>query len=118
MADRNLDDLRCRAIRQLGETGELACNATDAEAALRLIAEASFAGGCQAQDLSGRLGELDQAIQVIWGREDKVIPASQAERLPAQVALRLLEGVGHMPHMEKASEVNTLISDFLAASER
>ena len=89
-----------------------------AEAALRLIAEASFPGGRQAQDLSGRLGELDQAIQVIWGREDQVVPASQAERLPAQVTLRLLEGVGHMPHMEKASEVNALISDFLAASER
>ena len=87
-----------------------------AEAALRLIAEASFSGGRQTRDLSGRLGELDQAIQVIWGRDDQVIPASQAAGLPARVTLRLLEGAGHMPHMEKASEVNTLISDFLAAS--
>ncbi len=42
MADRNLDDLRCRAIRKLGEIGELACHATDAEAALRLVTQATF----------------------------------------------------------------------------
>ena len=59
--------------------------------------------------------ELDQAIQVIWGREDQVIPASQAEGLPPQVTLRLLEGVGHMPHMEQAGAVNQLIAAFTAA---
>lgn len=42
MADRDLADLRYRAIQQLGKIGELACNATDIEAALRLVTRAAF----------------------------------------------------------------------------
>ncbi|HMB75103.1 MAG TPA: acetoin dehydrogenase dihydrolipoyllysine-residue acetyltransferase subunit [Kiloniellaceae bacterium] len=84
-----------------------------AEAALRQIAAANFPEGRQTLDLGERLAAIDRKTQVIWGRDDQIVPASQAERLPAQVALTLLEGAGHMPHMEKAGEVNGLLAAFL-----
>ncbi|MGH6904835.1 MAG: acetoin dehydrogenase dihydrolipoyllysine-residue acetyltransferase subunit, partial [Geminicoccaceae bacterium] len=56
-----------------------------AEAALNRIIDDTFAGGQQALQLTGRLGELAVPVQVIWGREDRIIPASHAEGLPSKV---------------------------------
>jgi pyruvate dehydrogenase E2 component (dihydrolipoamide acetyltransferase) len=53
---------------------------------------------------------------VIWGRADRIIPAGHAEGLPAGVAVHLLEGAGHLPHMEKSGEVNRLIADLISAA--
>jgi len=89
-----------------------------AEAALRLIAAANFPEGRQALDLGEALAKLDAKTQVIWGRDDRIVPASQAERLPASVAVTLLDGAGHMPHMEKAGEVNSLLAEFMSAAGR
>lgn len=79
------------------------------EAALRAIAGAVFPGGRQGTVLAGRLAELAQPVQVIRGREDRILPPAQAERLPAKVAVVTIEGAGHMPQMEAAAEVNRLI---------
>ena len=79
------------------------------EAALRGIAGAVFPGGRQGTVLAERLSELAQPVQVIWGREDRILPPAQAEGLPANVAVATIEGAGHMPQMEAAAEVNRLI---------
>ena len=49
---------------------------------------------------------------MIWGREDQIIPVVQAEAL-AGVTVHVLEGAGHLPHMEKAHEVNRLIGRWM-----
>jgi pyruvate dehydrogenase E2 component (dihydrolipoamide acetyltransferase) len=82
------------------------------EAALNRIIDDTFAGGQQALQLTGRLGELTVPVQVIWGREDRIIPARHAEGLPSKVHVHVLDGAGHMVHMEKAAEVNDLIQNF------
>ena len=79
------------------------------EAALCAIAGAVFPGGRQAAVLAGRLAELARPVQVIWGREDRILPPAQAEGLPATVAVATIENAGHMPQMEAAAEVNRLI---------
>jgi pyruvate dehydrogenase E2 component (dihydrolipoyllysine-residue acetyltransferase) len=79
------------------------------ETALNRIIDDSFAGGRQALDLTGRLGELCAPVQVIWGRQDRIIPAGHAEGLPANIPVHVFDGAGHMVHMEKAAEVNQLI---------
>jgi pyruvate dehydrogenase E2 component (dihydrolipoamide acetyltransferase) len=79
------------------------------ETALNRIIDDSFAGGQQALDLTARLSELTVPVQVIWGRQDRIIPASHAEGLPASVPVHVLDDAGHMVHMEKAAEVNQLI---------
>jgi pyruvate dehydrogenase E2 component (dihydrolipoamide acetyltransferase) len=79
------------------------------EAALRGIAGAVFPGGRQGTVLAERLSELAQPVQVIRGREDRIIPPAQAEGLPAKVAVATIENAGHMLQMEAAAEVNRLI---------
>ena len=79
------------------------------EAALRGIAGAVFPGGRQGTVLAGRLSELAQPVQVIRGREDRILPPAQTEGLPANVAVTMIENAGHMPQMEAAAEVNRLI---------
>jgi len=84
------------------------------EAALNRIIDDSFAGGRQALELTSRLGELTVPVQVIWGRQDQIIPASHAEGLPATVPVHVFDDAGHMVHMEKAAEVNDLVKRFVA----
>jgi pyruvate dehydrogenase E2 component (dihydrolipoamide acetyltransferase) len=49
----------------------------------------------------------------IWGSEDRIVPAAHAENLPDGARVEILEGRGHMVHMEAAGEVNRLISGFV-----
>jgi pyruvate dehydrogenase E2 component (dihydrolipoamide acetyltransferase) len=79
-------------------------------AALTTIAEAWFAGGRQSLALADQILELKIPVQIIWGREDRIIPVSQAEAFAERLPVHVLDEAGHLPHMEKAGEVNRLIS--------
>ncbi len=82
-------------------------------AALAQIAEAWFAGGRQSLELPGRIATLTMPVQVIWGREDRIIPVAHAEALGSRFPVYILDQAGHLPHMEKAGEVNRLLSRFI-----
>ena len=82
-------------------------------AALTKIAEAWFPGGRQSLDLTGQIAALSLPVQIIWGREDRIIPAAHAEALASRLPVHILEQTGHLPHMAKAGEVNRLIGRFL-----
>lgn len=86
-----------------------------ATAALGAIAGAAFAGGVQALRLEHRVAGLKLPLQVIWGRDDRIVPAAHAEALAGTVPVHLLSGAGHMVHMEKAAEVNALIAALVEA---
>lgn len=79
------------------------------DAALRKLRDGLFRDGRQALVLKDRLGEVRCPVQVVWGRQDRIIPAVQAEGLAGTVDLALLDDAGHLAHMEKAKEVNELI---------
>lgn len=79
------------------------------DAALNTIAAACFAGGRQALVLAGKLDAITAPLLVIWGREDRILPAAHAQGLPAHVRVTVLEGIGHLAHMEKAADVNALL---------
>jgi pyruvate dehydrogenase E2 component (dihydrolipoamide acetyltransferase) len=83
------------------------------EAALNRIIDDTFAGGQQALQVTGRLGELGLPVQVIWGRQDRVIPVGHSDGLPSRIQVRVFDDAGHMVHMEKAAEVNQLIERFV-----
>jgi pyruvate dehydrogenase E2 component (dihydrolipoyllysine-residue acetyltransferase) len=83
------------------------------EAALNRIIDDTFAGGRQVLDLRSRLSELSVPVQVIWGRQDQILSVSHAEGLPSTMPVRILDGAGHMVHLEKAAEVNQQIRDFI-----
>ena len=82
--------------------------------ALGKIAEAWFAGGRQSLDLAAQIAALKMPVQIIWGREDQIIPVAQAEALASRLPVHILEQSGHLPHMEKAGEVNRLLKQFVA----
>jgi len=78
-----------------------------AEDALARIAGACFPAGRQADwSLRNRFAALAIPTQVIWGALDRIIPARHAAGL-ARVAV--IEGAGHMVHVEKAAAVNGLL---------
>jgi pyruvate dehydrogenase E2 component (dihydrolipoamide acetyltransferase) len=83
--------------------------------ALTSIAAALFPGGRQAGNLRETLEQAAMPRQLLWGREDRIIPASHAEALPDGIAVHLIDGAGHLPHMEKSSEVNRLVLNSLRA---
>jgi pyruvate dehydrogenase E2 component (dihydrolipoamide acetyltransferase) len=80
------------------------------QAALETIAHAWFPDGRQALTID--LAALPMPVQLIWGRDDRIIPIGHAEALAARIPVHLLDESGHLPHMEKAGEVNRLIKDF------
>jgi pyruvate dehydrogenase E2 component (dihydrolipoamide acetyltransferase) len=82
--------------------------------ALRAIAAAAYPEGRQGRVISDRLAELDVPVLVVWGREDRVIPAAHAERAPEGAQVHVLDGWGHSPHMEAAGDFNRIVEQFLA----
>jgi pyruvate dehydrogenase E2 component (dihydrolipoamide acetyltransferase) len=88
-------------------------------AALETIAHAWFAGGRQTLDLVAAITALTMPVQVIWGRDDRIIPVAHAQalagRMPQRQHVHILAQAGHLPHMEKSGEVNRLIRRFVAA---
>lgn len=85
-------------------------------AALDAIARAWFPDGKQALDLLPILAALAMPMQIVWGRNDRIIPAAHAEALAGTMPVHILDAVGHIPQMEKAGEVNRLISRFIEAN--
>ncbi len=61
---------------------------------------------------------LTQPTLILWGREDRILPAAQAGELRALLprsALHLLPRVGHAPQEEAPAEVAKILIAFLAA---
>jgi pyruvate dehydrogenase E2 component (dihydrolipoamide acetyltransferase) len=84
------------------------------QAALEAIARAWFPEGRQAVSIDPAV--LAMPVQIIWGRDDRILPVAHAEKLAGRVPVHILDEAGHLPHMEKSGEVNRLIGRFIAAA--
>jgi pyruvate dehydrogenase E2 component (dihydrolipoamide acetyltransferase) len=78
-------------------------------AALTELAAGLFPGGQQGELPVPALAAGGIPLQVIWGAEDRIIPAGHAALAPKNAKVSVLAGAGHMVQMEKASDVNALI---------
>ncbi|MBE7731164.1 acetoin dehydrogenase dihydrolipoyllysine-residue acetyltransferase subunit [Komagataeibacter sp. FXV3] len=83
------------------------------QAALRTVADACFPGGHQGDDLRPALAAVDIPVTVIWGREDEILPATQADGLSTAVERHILPDIGHMPQLESAARVNEMVEEFM-----
>lgn len=85
--------------------------------ALAAIAAASFPDGRQVADAAGDLAKLDASLLVIWGAEDRILPAAQAENAAGHAKVLVIEGAGHMPQMEASARVNAALLAHIEAAE-
>ncbi|MBZ9813848.1 acetoin dehydrogenase dihydrolipoyllysine-residue acetyltransferase subunit [Mesorhizobium sp. CA7] len=86
-----------------------------AEPALSKIVAACFPNGRQARNFlhdfeAWTANNPTIPVAVIWGHADAVVAADPATQLPNSVAVHLLPGIGHMPHLEATKEFNAIIS--------
>jgi pyruvate dehydrogenase E2 component (dihydrolipoamide acetyltransferase) len=72
-------------------------------------------GDAQREDSAAPLASVGGAVPVtvVWGRADQVIPAAQAESVAGAVRY-VIDGAGHMPHMERPAEVQAAIEETIA----
>ena len=52
-------------------------------------------------------------VQLIWGKDDRIIPLAHAEALKEKLPVHIIDDAGHLPHMEESGEVNRLITRFI-----
>jgi len=85
------------------------------EAALHTLLGTLLDGGTQRTGSAAALAAIggEVPVTVIWGRADRIIPAAQAEAV-AGASRHLLDGAGHMPHMERPAEVQAAIEETIA----
>ncbi|ACB93777.1 acetoin dehydrogenase dihydrolipoyllysine-residue acetyltransferase subunit [Beijerinckia indica] len=88
-----------------------------ATTALTAIASANFKEGRQSLNLLSRLAEIKAPVEILWGKQDQVVPMVDPGQLPGTIAFHPLEKSGHMPQMEQSAEVNGLIGDFITKVE-
>lgn len=69
-----------------------------------------------AEYLGDNLRSIHAPTLIIWGREDSVVPLANAERFHTTIAgsqMVIIEESGHLPQIEKPSEFNKAVLEFL-----
>jgi pyruvate dehydrogenase E2 component (dihydrolipoamide acetyltransferase) len=89
-----------------------------AKEALRTIAERNLPSGKQASDFRALASENRVPLLIIWGERDAILDPAAAKTLPSSVQVVVVEGAGHMPHMEAASVVNEKLPQHFDAVDR
>jgi pyruvate dehydrogenase E2 component (dihydrolipoamide acetyltransferase) len=85
------------------------------DGALHTLLDMLLDGDAQRGDCLAVLAAIGSAVpvSVVWGTEDRVIPAAQAPAVTG-AARYLVDGAGHMPHMERPGEVQAAIEETIA----
>lgn len=79
------------------------------DAALRALASTLFENGAQA----GVLEAAPVPTLVVWGEQDRVIPAAHAAGLGSAARVEVIPNAGHMVQMEAAGKVNALVKEHI-----
>lgn len=67
--------------------------------------------------MSALVPQLTMPVMVVWGREDRVLEPSNAEKFRAALPAARVEVVaecGHVPHLEQPGRLRDLVMDFAA----
>ncbi len=81
--------------------------------ALTAISSAMFADGAQSSVLTDLIAAAKTPILVVWGEEDRVIPAAHANALGDAARVAVIPNAGHMVQMEASGKVNALLKDHI-----
>ena len=83
--------------------------------ALRLLVENIVEGDKSAVDVTAELAAFGGPAVAVWGREDKIVPATNASGVGNAATVHIVDGAGHMAHMEKPQAVVGAIREALRA---
>jgi pyruvate dehydrogenase E2 component (dihydrolipoamide acetyltransferase) len=85
------------------------------DAALHTLLGTLLEGDTQRAGSAAAVAAIGGAVPVtvVWGSADRVIPSGQAESVTG-AARHVLDGAGHMPHMERPAEVQAAIEEAIA----
>jgi pyruvate dehydrogenase E2 component (dihydrolipoamide acetyltransferase) len=95
-----------RATARLREDAGLVRAQTD-------LARALFPDGTQAFSIRAALERIDRPVRVVFGTDDRIIPAHHAMGVPGLVAVHRLRGIGHMPYVENRPLLGRILSHHL-----
>lgn len=89
------------------------------DAALATLAGTLLNGDEQRIDSDAALRALGGAVPVtaVWGSADRIIPPGQAMPVAdaaAGAVVRVIDGAGHMPHMERPAEAQAAVQETIA----
>jgi pimeloyl-ACP methyl ester carboxylesterase len=97
-------------------TAEQQLTDADVRARLATLADTFFPDGAQSIDLRGALATLTVPVRVIWGLQDRILPARHADGLPGRVAVHRFTQVGHLPQVEARDEVAAIVVQNIASA--
>lgn len=75
------------------------------------------ADGQQRHWIAGTIADFNGPVALIWGEKDQIVPLPGEQQIPSRAKLKVVNAVGHMPQMEAASEVNTLVLENIAQAK-
>jgi pimeloyl-ACP methyl ester carboxylesterase len=90
-----------------------------ADVAARAVASHAFEAS--SQRAAPQLTHLTQPVLVVWGGEDRVIPASHANTAEAVIPIAtvvVIPRAGHAPQIEAAQAFTSIVERFLVDSEK
>ncbi len=73
--------------------------------ALRKLLAEMVSEGRQTASYREKLAALAMPVTVIWGDQDRIVPAAQSGGLDSRVEVVRIACAGHMPHVEAAGQV-------------
>ncbi|SDR62932.1 pyruvate dehydrogenase E2 component (dihydrolipoamide acetyltransferase) [Rhizobiales bacterium GAS113] len=90
--------------------------AESAQEGLEQVSARLFPDGTQAFDVRPILEHLAIPVKLVFGSDDRIIPARHSQGLPGQVAVHLFAGIGHMPHFEARDQVARLARELMRSA--
>lgn len=114
---RALSLLDAGALRDAALAEELARLAPRREG-LRDLVRSLAHGGMQQIDVTADLDQLACPVSVVWGTADRILDWQSVALLPAQVAIHLVRGAGHLPHLAAPALVPSLLAPACPVVER
>ena len=69
--------------------------------------------------LKRRMHRIAAPTLVVWGRQDAIVPVVYAEEFGLRIRdaqVEIVEGAGHLPHVEQPEAVTALVRGFLSGS--
>jgi pimeloyl-ACP methyl ester carboxylesterase/biotin carboxyl carrier protein len=103
------EDYARAAMRMRADVQLRACQAD--------MTQALFPDGVQAFDLRPALKRVSCPMQIVWGRNDHILPYDHAIRVDGEFALHLLAGAGHIPQIECPERVARIVNRMIRSIE-